>query len=347
LSTIGIFNNNNDVAEKLGWKQTEEAMRLDGIKAAMCVGLSAVGLMLAQPASAQYPQKTVKLVTHSSPGGGTDVFLRELIKHLAPIMGTTFVVENVRGGGGAKAIATLASSPADGSIFYGTTPSYINTSLLSKPEKTYEDLDPVVNLFQDPQIVFVRADSPYKTLKDVVEDAKKRPNQVRVAVSTPGSLDRQIMEQFKAETGTEVAIITHDGGGDVMLSVLNGTGNVGIGEIAELRGQIDAKKIRLITTYTEERLPQFTDVPTAKEQGMNLVVRKFRGIAGPKGLPKEIVTAWEQATQKVLQDPKFKAWYEKDALVPNYMGQEAYKKFLADFAEGQKAFFTKYGITTE
>jgi len=322
-------------------------VRLAQIKTAFCIGFAAVSL-LAQPAlAAEYPHKTVKLVTHSSPGGGTDVFLRELIKHLSPIMGVNFAVENVRGGAGAKAIAHLAGSPADGSVFYGTTPSYINTSLLSKPEKTFEDLDPVVNLFQDPQIVFVRADSPYKTLKDVVDDAKKRPNQVRVGVSTPGSLDRQVMEQLKAETGTEMTIITHDGGGDVMLSVLNGTSNVGIGEIAELRGQIDAKKIRLITTYTEQRLAQFPDVPTAKEQGMNLVVRKFRGIAGPKGLPKDIIAAWETATQKVLQDPKFKAWYEKDALVPNYIGHEDYKKFTAEFAEGQKAFFTKYGITTE
>ena len=315
-------------------------------KILLCAGFAAAALSM--PALAQqYPHKNVKLVTHSSPGGGTDVFLRELIKHLAPIMGVTFAVENVRGGGGAKAMAHLANSPADGSIFYGTTPSYINTSLLSKPEKTFEDLEPVVNLFQDPQIVFVRADSPYKNVKDVVDDAKKRPNQVRIGVSTPGSLDRQIMEQFKAETRTEVAIITHDGGGDVMLSVLNGTANVGIGEIAELRGQIDAGKIRLITVYTEQRLPQFPNVPTAKEQGLNLVVRKFRGIAGPKGLPKEIVSAWESSIQKVLQDPEFKAWYEKDALQPDLMDQAEYKKFIADFAQGQKAFFAKYNITTD
>jgi tripartite-type tricarboxylate transporter receptor subunit TctC len=321
-------------------------VKLTQIKTALCIGLAAAGLLV-QPALAEYPHKTVKLVTHSSPGGGTDVFLRELIKHLSPIMGVTFAVENVRGGAGAKAVAHLANSPADGSIFYGTTPSYINTSLLSKPEKTFEDLDPVVNLFQDPQIVFVRADSPYKTLKDVIEDAKKRPNQVRVGVSTPGSLDRQVMEQLKADTNTEVTIITHDGGGDVMLSVLNGTANVGIGEVAELRGQIDAGKIRLITTYTNQRLKQFPDVPTAKEQGINLVVRKFRGIAGPKGLPKEVVSAWEDSIQKVLESPNFKAWYEKDALVPDYMNQEEYKKFTAEFAEGQKAFFQKYGITTD
>lgn len=322
-------------------------MSLSRFRVAICAGLTAVGLLMQPATAAEYPHKTVKLVTHSSPGAGTDVFLRELVKHLSPIMGVTFVVKNVRGGSGAKAMAYLAGSPANGSVFYGTTPSYINTSLLSKPAKTFEDLDPVVNLFQDPQTVYVSADSPYKTLKDVIDDAKKRPNQVRVAVSTAGSLDRQVMEQLKAETGTEMTIITHEGGADAMLNVLKGTAHVGIGEIAEMRGQIDAGKVRLITTYTNQRLKQFPNVPTAKEQGINLVVRKFRGIAGPKGLPKDVVAAWEEGIQKVLESPGFKAWYERDALLPDYMDQATYKKFLAEFAEGQKTFFTKYGITTE
>src|SRR5215203_3960238 len=185
-------------------------LRLGALAASVAL---AGGIAVAQTA-ADYPVDTVTLVTHSSPGGGTDVFLREMIKHLPEQLDANFVVENVRGGGGAKAMAHLAGSPADGSVLYGTTPSFINTSLLSKPDADYQDLEPLVNLFLDPQVVYVRADSPYKTLKDAVEDAKKRPNEVRVAVSTPGSLDRQVMEQLKAETGAEMTVITHDGGGD-------------------------------------------------------------------------------------------------------------------------------------
>ena len=303
--------------------------------------------VLATPAVAEYPQSTVKLVTHSSPGGGTDVFLRQMSKYLAPIMGVTFVVENVRGGGGAKAMALLASSPADGSIFYGTTPSYVNTSLLSSPEAKFTDLDPVVNMFFDPQVVFVRSDSPYKQLTDVIADAKARPNEVVVAVSTPSSLDRQVMEQLKAITGTEMAIVTHDGGGDVMLSVLNGTAGVGIGEIAELRGQIDAGALKIITSYTDDRLPLFPDVPTAQEQGIDLVVRKFRGIAGPKGLPPEVVSAWEDGIQKLLEEPEFKAWYEKEGVIPAYMSQAEVRQFTADFADSMNEFFKKYDIKAD
>lgn len=136
-------------------------------------------------ADIDYPHRTVTLVTHSSPGGGTDVFLREMVKHLAPIMGVDFVVENVRGGSGAQAMAKLATSPADGSIFYGTTPTFINTSILSEPQYTYEDLEPLVNVFLDPQIVYARADSPFNSLAEVVEHAKQNPGQQRWGVSTP------------------------------------------------------------------------------------------------------------------------------------------------------------------
>jgi putative tricarboxylic transport membrane protein len=114
-------------------------------------------------------------VTHSSPGGGNDVFLRELSKHLNKYIDTTFVVENAQGGSGsgAKAMARTAAAPADGCIFYATTPTYVYTSLLSKPARTYKDLEPLVNVFADGEVIFTRADSPFKILQDAIDHAKK------------------------------------------------------------------------------------------------------------------------------------------------------------------------------
>jgi tripartite-type tricarboxylate transporter receptor subunit TctC len=301
----------------------------------------------ATSADIDYPHDTVTLVTHSSPGGGTDVFLREVIKHLGPIMGVDFVVENIRGGSGAAAIAALATSTADGSIFYGTTPTFINTSILSDVEYTYEDLEPLVNVFFDPQIVYTRADSPFDSLAEVIEDAKQNPATQRWGVSTPGSLDRQVMEQLKAITGTDPVIVTHEGGGDLLINVLNGTLDVGVGEIQELRGQIEAGEIKLLASYTEDRLDTSPDLQTAQEQGIDLVVDKFRGLAGPQGLPDDVIAAWETAIPALLDDPKFKAFYEESSLVPAFMPHDEYVTFIADFAEGQKAFMAEYGITEE
>ena len=316
--------------------------------AAAALAVAAVAGSFAGPAAAQsYPHDTVTLITHSKQGGGTDVFLCAMTPFLGKYLGTNFVVENVRGGSGAKAMAKLATSPADGSIFYGTTPTFINTSLLSKPEFTYKDLGGVTNVFLDPQIVYVRAESPYNSVKEIVDAALANPGSMKFGVTTPGSLDRQVMEKFKALTGVVAPVITHDGGGELLISVLNGTVDLGIGEIQELSAQLAAGQVRVITTYTKERLADFPDVMTAREQGIDLVVNKFRGIAGPKGLPDDIYAKWEAAIQAVLEDADFKAWYSAQSLVPFYMGHAEYDAFLADFAADQEKFFKEYGITED
>src|SRR3546814_516609 len=149
----------------------KSGLRSIAASAAAAALIAGSGMAFAQ----SYPIDNVTLVTHSAAGGGTDVFLREMNRYLSKHMGTNFVVENVRGGSGAKAMAKPATAPADGSIFYGTTPTFINTSLLSSPDYTYKDLAPVVNVFLDPQIVYVRADSPFESLDEVVEKAKAEP----------------------------------------------------------------------------------------------------------------------------------------------------------------------------
>jgi putative tricarboxylic transport membrane protein len=285
----------------------------------------------ATSAEVDYPHDTVTLVTHSSPGGGTDVFLREMIKHLGPIMGVDFVVENASGGSGAKAMALLATSPPDGTIFYGTTPTFINTSILSDVEYTYED----------------RADGPFTSLTEVIEAAKADPGAQRWGVSTPGSLDRQVMEKLKALTGVDVIIVTHEGGGDLLINVLNGTLDVGVGEIQELVGQIEAGEVKLLASYTEERLQTHPDLMTAREQGIDLVVDKFRGLAGPEGLPDDIIAAWEEAIPLLLEVPEFKEYYQEGALVPAFMPHDEYGPFIARFADEQKQFMQKYGITED
>jgi tripartite-type tricarboxylate transporter receptor subunit TctC len=113
-----------------------------------------LGSFSAATAQRGYPKAVVSLVTHSSPGGGSDVFLREMVPHLTKIMGVTFVVENLQGGSGAKAMAMLAKAKPDGGMFYAATPTFICTSLLSKPASSYTDLEPLVNIFYDPEVLY-------------------------------------------------------------------------------------------------------------------------------------------------------------------------------------------------
>jgi putative tricarboxylic transport membrane protein len=314
-------------------------------KAMTFVGAVVIGALtwtgdaLAQ--AADYPHKVVTLVTHSSPGGGSDVFLREMSKYLGKYIGATFIVENVQGGSGAKAIARVAAAPADGSVFYATTPTYIYTSLLSKPPNTYKDLEPVVNFFADSEVVYTRADGPFKTFADVMEHAKK--SRGRWGAANPASLERQLAEQLKHAAGVNAAIVTHEGGGDMMLNVLNGTLEIGIGEIQELRSQLEAGKVRLLATFNPERIPDKPEVPTVKELGYDVALVKFRGLAGPKGLPENVTKIWDEAVQKVLADPDYKKAYAAEVLVPNFIAHKDYQAFVNNFAGTTEAFLKETG----
>ena len=291
-----------------------------------------------------YPQSRVTLVTHSSPGGGTDLFLREISQVLTPLMKTSFSVENIRGGSGATAVAHVAGAKPDGGTFYGTTPTYIQTTLLSKPKVGYDGLDPIAIVFIDPEVLYTRTESPYKTLAEVMNFAKANPGKSRWGASNPASLERLAMERLARATGIKAAIVPHEGGGDQMIGVLNGTYDIGIGEIQELKGQLEAGKIRLLAVLSEKRLDTLPNLPTAKELGYNVVVTKFRGIAGPKGVSDEIAKAWEDALRKALADPTYKAAYSKENLIPALMGREEARKFTAQFVIDVTASLKDLGV---
>jgi putative tricarboxylic transport membrane protein len=290
----------------------------------------------------EYPVDTVTLITHSSPGGGSDVFLRELSRYLAPYLGANVIVENVSGGSGAKAMAQLAQAPADGSMFYATTPTFIYTSLLSDPEYKYTDLEPLVNFFIDPEVIYTSAKSEFKTLEDVIQYARDGRGQWGAA--NPASLERQALEQLKAAADVNAAVVTHEGGGDMMINVLNGTLQIGVGEVQEIQSQIEAGELRLLATFSDKRLDAFPDVPTVKESGYDVVVRKFRGLAGPKGLPEDVVAAWEAATQKVLADPKYKEAYEGANLRAEFIPHADYVNFIETFGAETEGFLKETGV---
>jgi putative tricarboxylic transport membrane protein len=125
---------------------------------------------------------------------------------------------------------------------------------------------------------------------------------------------------------------------------LNHTLDMGVGELQEMRGQLDARKIGLLAVVGDERLPQFPDVPTVKEQGIDLSVRKFRGLAGPKGLPQDVVEQWESAVRQLLEDPEYKKLYIEDGLQPGFMPHDQYVVFMNQFGNETAAFLKASGV---
>ena len=318
----------------MAWKP----MLTAAILAALLMATSA--RVAAQPLP--YPVRVVTLVTHSSPGGGSDVFLRELTRYLGKYIDATFIVENAEGGSGAKAMARVASAPADGSVLYASTPTYIMTSLLSRPGNTYRDLEPLVNFFLDTEVAYTRADGPYLTLEDVLDHARR--GRGRWGAANPSSLERQAAERLRAAAGVNAGVVPHNGGGDLMINILNGTLELGVGEMEELRAQLAGGTVRVLATFGSERIPTLPDVPTVREAGYDVELEKFRGLAGPKGLPPDVIRIWNEAAQKVLADPDYRERYIAGNLKASFLPHEEFGPFIAQVAAETAALFAATGV---
>jgi putative tricarboxylic transport membrane protein len=219
----------------------------------------------------------------------------------------------------------------------------LQTPLLTKTQHSYKDLKPVANIFFDPMVLYVHTDSPFKTLKDILDDAKKNPGKHKWGAATPGSVEHMLIHQMRSKAGINVNAITYEGGGDALKEVLGKTIDAAIGEPQELTGQTEAKQIRILASFTDQKLPGVS-YPTAKEQGLNIVVTKFRGLLGPKDMPAEAVRTLENAVQKALQTPEYKKYIASVQLIPAYMGSQEYQRYLDKMDRDLTAYLQEIGV---
>lgn len=183
-----------------------------------------------------------------------------------------------------------------------------------------------------------------RSLTDTINHAKQNPGRGKWGAASPGSLERIALETMNRMTGARAAVVPHDGGGDMIINILNGTLDIGVGEIQEISTQLQTDKVRLLGVLTDKRITQFPNLPTAKEQGINLVVSKFRGLAGPKNLPANVVLAWETAVPKILANPAYRKYYEQENLVPEFKGQKDSRELTAAFANETAKSLRELGI---
>lgn len=316
----------------------KQARRTFGLVLMVVLAMSAAAI-----GQGTYPNKPITLVTHSSTGAGGDIFLRQLAKHLEGIVPVPIVVENRRGGASATAVSFVATSSTDGYVMYGSTPTMLQTPILTETRHSFLNLEPVVNVFFDPMILYVKADSPWRTLPDIVNAAKQRPGQIRFGAATPGSVEHMIAHQIQKVAKITVQPVTFEGGGDLLLAVLGGHVDLGVGEFAEVAAQVESRQVRIINSFTEKRLPG-TTILTAKEQGINIVVEKFRGLLGPRGMSAEAVAYWEKTVKAVLAQPAYRRYYESVHLLPAYMDHNLYKAYLHRMNQTLRRYLKEIGV---
>jgi tripartite-type tricarboxylate transporter receptor subunit TctC len=278
-------------------------------------GILAAGLgTLATPALAQAPWpagRPIEVIVGFAPGGGTDVMVRALAQFLlAELPGANFVVSNRPGAGGETAYVALQGARPDGYTL-GTinTPGYLSLGVQRRVRYDRAQIRLIARLVDDPSAFVVHRDSPYRTLKDLVEAAKRRPGAISVGSSGIGTDDHLGLTLFEAASGTEFIHAPFSGAGPVRNAVLGrqiDVAGLNLGEIGMLGEQNPA--LRALAGMGERRWELMPDVPTFREEGFDVLMSSERGLGAPRGIPDEIARRLEDAIAKVIGTPE---WAEK------------------------------------
>jgi tripartite-type tricarboxylate transporter receptor subunit TctC len=301
------------------------------------VGVALVSLLgVSQLPAQDYPKSPVQLVIPFAPGGLTDIFWRSTSDYLAGNLKGNIALVNKPGGGGVLGTSFVANAKPDGYTIVSANSDPMSISPVFTPNVPYhpeKDFTFIAKLTVFAFTIAVRADSPFKTLEEVVAFAKANPKKLRAAVMGVGTTPYTILEVFNRDAKIEITPIPFDSGGESVTNLLGGHTELTVVSPPSLKSHVLAGKARILAICSPKRLPDFPDVPTMGEKGyQKSSIATGVGLAGPKGLPPAIVSKWAEVADKTMKDPKVVAIIEKlGGVVVDFKSGEAYKKdLLAD-----------------
>lgn len=296
--------------------------------------------------AAAYPEKAVELVTHSAPGGGSDIFSRHIVNLMEKekIVSVPLVVVNKSGGSGAVAVAYVAPKAGDAYTIFATSPGIYATLVKGEVKASIDDFTPICALIEDPNVLVVRAEAPYKNVKEFIAEARKKRKGLSLGLSSLGGGDHAIAIKMGEATGVEFNIVSFKSGTEAIMAIMGGHVDFGLGNPGETAGQIESGQLRVLATATDRRLPQMPNVPTLKEEGIDVSYTSIRGIIGPKGMPKEAVKYWEGAFQKLTQTQSWKKYIEKEKVLDAYKGSAEFGKFFEKELPRLRGDLVKFGL---
>ena len=294
-----------------------------------------------------YPSRTIEWISHSSAGSGTDLFNRNVSDLLAKekIFSVPFIHANRVGGNGVIAYNYVKSKRGDPHVVIAMSVTVILTaSARPELELGLDTITPISRFAQDPQVVAVRAESKFKTFKELAEAASRDPGSVVAGVTGPTGSGRATLFWIERETGARFRFVTFKGGGDAVLATLGGHVEVTTENMSEMMPLMEAKKMRLLAVTGERRFKTAPDVPTLRELGYNIMQATGRGWAMPPDVPKDAAAIMEAALKRVHDSPAYKEYAERNMFEDAYLGSADFAKQLVKQRAEQIEFLKAIGI---
>lgn len=285
----------------------------------------------------EYPTKPVVLVIPFGAGGSHDLTARAVTSVAADYLGQPMLVQLKPGGGGAIASDFVSKAAPDGYtlLFGGSGP---NTTLpaIEGRSKGPDDFVAVCRVNYSPAIIVARTDAPYKTFKEMVAWAKSNPGKLVFGNTGPWGAGDLSWKMIIKEAGIETKNVPHDGGGPALMAILGGHVDVSGLFSAQTLPHIQAGKLRVLAVTDTERDPSLKDIPTCKEQGVNVVYLMWRGVLAPKGTPRGIIDRLAAAFKKMTEDKSVVPMIKRLGDEINFLGPDEFTKVWREEYETQK-----------
>ena len=274
----------------------------------------------AVPAQDGYPNKPIKLVVPFPPAGGTDTLSRGIAHAMQANTKWTIVVDNKPGAGGNIGLDATAKSPPDGyTIAMGQTANLaVNPALYSSmPYDPLKDFAPIALVSSQPLILVVSTSSPYKSLKDLVDAAKKNPGKINMASSSNGTIGHIGGELFQRRAGIKMTHVPYKGAGAAVTDLMGGSVDCFFGNSQAVGGLVNGGKLRALAVTAPKRLANYPDVPTVAELGYpGFEAATWSGLLAPAGTPKAIVDKLNAEANKALVTGAMKKQLQDEGSTP-------------------------------
>jgi putative tricarboxylic transport membrane protein len=301
------------------------------------------------PAQAQWkPTKPIEVIVHTGPGGGNDLLARAVAQMIEKekLLPVRMQVLNKTGGNGVVAANALAEKKGD-----AHTLGFVSTVWIANPITTAEakvslrDLTPIVRLLLEPAVFAVRADSPYKTLKDFIEAAKARPGELKQSGGSVTSRDNIIRQTLQTSTGAKWAFVSFQGGGERLAALLGGHVDMMVIEPQEAGEQVRAGKLRVLAQIADQPMAAYPNVPTLKQAGYDVQsLPQIRAVVAPPELPKEALAYYEDLFSKLRQTASWKKYVEDNQFEDGFLNGAEFTKSIEQIEKDMRVQFQQAGV---
>ncbi|SHE31488.1 Tripartite-type tricarboxylate transporter, receptor component TctC [Desulfofundulus australicus DSM 11792] len=290
-----------------------------------------------------YPTKPVNMIIAFTAGGSSDVQARLMQKYWDKLVDQPWVFQYKPGAGGAIGFAEIARAKPDGYTIGGVNvPHIVLQPLGQNAQYSIDDFEYICQVVNDPQVLAVRKDSKFKSVKEVLDYAKENPGKLKVGIVGTFTGHHLMLLELQDKTGIKVTQVVYKGAADQNAALLGGEIDVMIGNVNDVMRSLE--QMRILAVASEERSKFLPDVPTFKEEGIDIVSDIRRGFVVPKGTDPRVVQFLRDTFKKIAEDPEYLKDMEKAGQPAEYMSGEEFEKYVREQNEKARELLTKFGL---